>query len=213
MDCNFKKLCDLWNQQLQIWLVAEFHEKSKKPKNGSENDLFRYFWTKLLKDCFHICNLHYQICLSEKFPKKNPKKSEFRTKNDLFWHFWARILKHYCHIWNKQPQICLPKTSCEKSKVPKLRSKNVLPSYFSARNLQHKLSYLKSARSNLLNFKFLQKIKMRQNGTENAGFLFFWTIILKHYCHVWNQHCQIGLTEKFDHKTKKPEFWTKNALF
>ena len=136
LDYNFKKLCDIWSQQLQVCLVAEFHEKTKMPKNGSKNELFGYFWARILKHCFHICNLHYQICLTEKFPKKNTKKSEFWTKNDLFWHFWARILKHYCLIWNQQPQICWIAKLHEKRKMPKYGIKNAL------------LWYLRSATTN-----------------------------------------------------------------
>ena len=87
LDYNFKKLCDIWNQQLQICLVAEFHEKTKMPKNGSKNDLFGYFWARILKHCFHICNLHYQICLTENFRKKTQKSLNFVPNMTCFVNF------------------------------------------------------------------------------------------------------------------------------
>ena len=57
------------------------------------------------------------------------------------------------------------------------------------------LSYLKSAPSNLFNFKFSSKIKISKLGTKNALFGYFWARIFKNYCHIWNQHprsCLIG---------------------
>ena len=84
LDYKFKKLCDIWNQQLQICLLAEFHEKTKMPKNGSKNDLFGYFWARILKHCFHICNLHYQICLTEKVLKKTQNSLNFGPKITCF---------------------------------------------------------------------------------------------------------------------------------
>ena len=37
--------------------------------------------------------------------------------------------------------------------------------------------------------------------------------ILKHYCHIWNQHPQICLIGKFCQKTKMHKFGTKNVFF
>ena len=43
--------------------------------------------------------------------------------------------------------------------------------------------------------KFLEKTKMPKLGTENVWFMYFWAGIWKQYCHVWNQHPRIYLTE------------------
>ena len=93
------------------------------PKNGSKNELFGYFWARILKHCFHICNLHYQICLTENFRKKTPKKSEFRTKYDLFCQFCARILLHYIYISIPQTEICRLAKVDDKVKMPKYRTR------------------------------------------------------------------------------------------
>ena len=57
------------------------------PKNGSKNDLFGYFWARILKHCFHICNLHYQICLTENFRKKTQKSLNFVPNMACFVNF------------------------------------------------------------------------------------------------------------------------------
>ena len=98
----------------KICLIIKFRIKIKKPKFGTKNALFWYFWTKMAylgifglefyKYYCHIWNQHPQICLIAKFCEKE-KIPKFGTKNALFGYFWARILKNYCHIWNQHPQI------------------------------------------------------------------------------------------------------------
>ena len=59
--------------------------------------------------------------------------------------------------------------------------------------------------------KFLEKTKISKFGTENFWFMYFWAGIWKQYCHVWNQHPRICLTEKICKKTDIRKFGTKNA--
>ena len=47
--------------------------------------------------------------------------------------------------------------------------------------------------------------------TKNGLFEYFWAGILKHKCHIRNQHPRICLTAKFC-ETKLPKFGTNNAL-
>ena len=43
---------------------------------------------------------------------------------------------------------------------------------------------------------------MPKIGTKSALFGYFWARTLKHYCHIWNQHLQIGLIAKFYEEKK-----------
>ena len=92
------------------------------------------------------------------------------------------------------------------NKKPKFRTKRALFGYFGARTLKN-LSYLKSAPSNLSNYKISRFRK------KNALLRYFSTIILKNYCHIWNQSLQICLISKFREEIKMHKFGTKNAIF
>ena len=75
------------------------------------------------------------------------------------------------------------------------------------------LSYLKTAPSNWSNCKISdQKCLIWVFLIKNAFFLCFWAIILKKYCHIWNQHPQICLVARFCETAKMCTFGTKNAL-
>ena len=52
------------------------------------------------------------------------------------WVFLAGIWKQYCHIWNQHPRICLISKFSEKTKIPKLGTKDALIGYFGARILK-----------------------------------------------------------------------------
>ena len=131
-----KNYCHFWNQHPQICLFANFHEKL-----GTKNAWFWFFSTGVWKQYCHTWNQHPRICQIAKFHKnkmpifdiKNAWCGYFWKKNALFRCFWARILKNYCHIWYPHPQICLFAKFCEKTKMPKLGTKNVLFGYFWAR--------------------------------------------------------------------------------
>ena len=75
------------------------------------------------------------------------------------------------------------------------------------------LSYLKSAPSNLSNWKLAEKTKFPKFGTKNALFGFIWGRILKNYCHISDQHPQICQIPKFCETVERPNFGTKNVLF
>ena len=72
---------------------------------------------------------------------------------------------------------------------------------FLCKNFKKLLSYFKSAPSNLSNSKIKKKKKPKLR-TENASFGYFWAKILKSNCHIWNQHHQICLIQKFHEKNK-----------
>ena len=114
----------------------------------------------------------------------------------------------YCKVW------------CKKTPL-KFGTANVWFGYFWAWiwkyychiwNQHILLSYLKSAPRICLIAKFRIKTKMPKFRTKNALFVYFWTVIWKNYCHIWNQHLRICLSVKFCEKMKMSKFLTKNAL-
>ena len=109
-----KNYCLIWNQHPQIRQIGKFRKKTKLPKFGTKNVLFRYFWATLLKNYCLIWNQHPQVCQIGKFCKKE-KLPKFVTKNALFGYFRNRTLKNYCHIWYQHP-ICVIEKFCEKQK-------------------------------------------------------------------------------------------------
>ena len=143
------------------------------PKNGSKNELFEYFWARLLKHCFHICNLHYQICLAEKFPKKTPKGLNFGPKMICFAIFGLEFLTHYCHIWDQQPQICWIGKLHGERKMPKYGIKNSLSWRFGAWILKHYCDILILHTQICRLAKFNEKVEMPKFRTRNALFGFF----------------------------------------
>ena len=70
----WKQFCHIWSQLPRIYLIAKFRGKTKMPKFWTKNDLFGYFWPKMLKylgifgleSYCHIWNQHPQICLIAK---------------------------------------------------------------------------------------------------------------------------------------------------
>ena len=77
--------------------------------------------------------------------------------------------------------------------------------------LKRILSYLKSAHSDLYNWKLSRKKKMPKFWSKNA---LFWGTILKKYCHILNQHPRFWPTAKFgDKKKKMTKVGTKSTLF
>ena len=76
--------------------------------------------------------------------------SIFCSKNALFGYFWARIWENYFHIWNQHLQICQIVKFFGKIIMSKFATKNALFLWW---NLTTISSYLKSATSNLSNWK------------------------------------------------------------
>ena len=135
----------------------------------------------------------------------------FGTKNARIADFGAPSWTYHFHIWNRHPRICLTAKFCQKKrrKMSKFGTKNAL--YFQPRIFKKLLSYLKSAPSNLSNWKVLQKNpKMSKFGTKNALFWYFWARIWKSYCHIWNQHSRISQKWVFNSYS---EFWYKVRCF
>ena len=42
-----KNYSNIWNQHLQITVIAKFCEETKRPKCKTKNALFVYFWPKM----------------------------------------------------------------------------------------------------------------------------------------------------------------------
>ena len=63
-----------------------------------------------------------------------------------------------------------------------------------------------------MNRNILYKTKIFQTSNKKC-IVWFWSLSLKNYCHIWNQHPQICQFAKFRDKTMMSRFGTKNALF
>ena len=72
---------------------------------------------------------------------------------------------------------------------------------------------MKSAFSNLPNWKILPKYRNVSIWDQNALFKYFWAIILKDYCHIWNHHPWIYLSAQFCKKTKTKTKQNKAKMF
>ena len=46
---EFLKNCDIWNQHLQTYQIANIGKNLKFTQFGSKNALFGYFWARILK--------------------------------------------------------------------------------------------------------------------------------------------------------------------
>ena len=141
-----------------ICQFLESREKTTMSILGTNNDLFRNFRVRILKQHCHIWNQHPRICLVLKFRVK-VKMSKFGTKNTLFGYFWVRMWKNYSHIWNHQPQTSQFAKFRKKTIMFKSVTQNALFGYFWAGILKDIISYSKSASSNLSNYKILQRKK------------------------------------------------------
>ena len=166
----------------------------------TKNAWFGYFWAGILENCFHIRNQHLRISVVSKFCEET-KVPKFGTKNALLgifdqecliWVFLGNNYKGNCsHIWNQHPRFCLIVKFCEKTKIPKFGTKNVLFGYFWARILKNYCQIWNQHYQICQTVRFCEKTKMAIFGTKNALFGYFWARILKKYCHIWNQHPQI----------------------
>ena len=161
-----KNYCQVCNQHFRICLIAKFCEETKMQNLGPKMPYLVVFGLEFQKKLLSYWNPHPQICLFAKFHEKT-KMPKFWTKNAWFGYFWTEIWKQYSHIWNQHPQICLIAKFLGKTKTPKFWTKMALFGYFWTKmfyfgifgqEFQKKLlSYLKSAASNLSNWKILRK--------------------------------------------------------
>ena len=185
-----KQYCHIWNQHLQICLIAKFYEIMKMAKFGSKKEWIGYFWAGIWKQCCNSWNQHPRICLTAKLYEKI-EMLKIGIKNTLFGILGLKFFKNYCHILNQHPQISLFTKSCKKN-PPKW-----FILVFLGWNLKKILSCLNQHDWVCPIAKCGSKIKILNFETKNAWFGYFWARILKGYCHIWNQHTQIGLTAKF----------------
>ena len=152
----------------------------------------------------YICD---QKCLVWAFFTKKPYSDIFALEFE----------KNYCHIWNQHPQILVMRKVCEKTKIPKLGSKNALFWYFWGRTLKSYSHIWNRHRWIRIIAKFCEETKMPTFGyfwpkmpyLGIFGLDCFW----KNYCYIWNRHRRICQMAKFCENTKMPNFGTKNALF
>ena len=57
------------NKDAEICLIVKFCENTKMSKFGTKKALFENFWTRILKNYWHISNQHPRICLIAKLDK------------------------------------------------------------------------------------------------------------------------------------------------
>ena len=81
--------------------------------------------------------------------------------------------------WNQHPQICLIARFCEKTKIPKLGTKNSLFEYFWARILKNYYHIWNQHHRVSVIAKFREETKMTNFGTKSALFGYFWVRVLK----------------------------------
>ena len=119
-----------------------------------------------------------QKCLILVFLGHNFKKAavifEISTKIPYLDIFGQELWKNYCHIWNLHPQICLFVKLHEKTKLPKIGSKNAWFGYFYApvwKQYCHIWNHHPRIR---LIAKFCGKTKMLKFETKNALLGYFW---------------------------------------
>ena len=102
--------CHIWNQQLQICLIAKFCEETKITTFGIKNAIFGYFWPRFLKHYRLVRNQHLRISVTAKFceetkmPKSGTKNQAFLVPDLRIFIFapnFARrqIQGRWCQIW------------------------------------------------------------------------------------------------------------------
>ena len=84
---------------------------------------------------------------------------------------------------------------------------------FLVKNLKKLLSCFKSTPSSLINCKVSYKNKQLKIETKMNYFGYFWTRILKNYCHISNHHFQTWLIRNSCKKIKIAKNCKKNVLF
>ena len=112
----------------------------------------------------------------------------------------------------------------QKTKISKFETKNVWFGYFWTGNLENYCQIWKPDLRICLIAKFGAYTKMLKLGTKKRLIWVFFIktavlgyfgarIILKNFCHIWNQHPWICLIEKYCEIRKMSKFETKSALF
>ena len=125
--------CHIWNHA-RILLNTNFVQKYRSLNLPEiyQKYLICVFWEAFLKNHCHIWNQSPRICLIHKVWCKT-KNPQIWDQECLIWVFLSWNLIISCHIWNQLPRICLSEKSCERIRMPKFGTKNVLLGYFWAR--------------------------------------------------------------------------------
>ena len=180
-------------------------------KFRTKNASFGYFWAGIWKCCY-IGDQQSRICHCKILC--NNENALIWDQKCLIWVFWSNTFKkNCCNVWNQHPQIFLIAKFCEKTKTPKFGIKNTIFGYFWLKILYLVIFGLEFEK-NIFIFEIsvlVQIQKIFKFETKNALFGCFWSIILKRYCHIWNQHHWICVTAKFCEETKIPEVGTKKV--
>ena len=155
--------------------------RTKVLKFGTKNELFEYFWPKMLYMVIfrlsflkkpYLKSAAISICLIAKY-REMKKMPKFGSKSALSGCFWARILKNYFHIWNQHLQISVIVKFYEETKIPKFVTKNAWFRYFSA-GVWKQFCHIWNQHPQICpTAKFGGKSKMLTFGIKNALFRYF----------------------------------------
>ena len=114
------------------YLSTKFRGKLKRPKFGTKNALFGYFWDRNFKIILSYLKWAPSDLTNSKISWNN-ENTKFGTKNALYEYFGARIFKNYCQIWNQHPQNFLIAKFCKSTKMPKFLTEDAFFRSFWAR--------------------------------------------------------------------------------
>ena len=82
-----KNYSHIWNQHLQLPVIAKFCEETKMPKFGTKNVLFECFWARILKMLLSYLKSAPSNLSITKFCKKNQKYLNLRPKMPYLGNF------------------------------------------------------------------------------------------------------------------------------
>ena len=125
----WKKYCHIWNQHLQISVIAKFCEDKKCLNLGPKMPYLGIRFLEKLLLYLKSAPSNLSKKTSRKFHEKI-KMSKFWTKEAWFGYSWIEIWKQYCPIWNQHSRICLLAEFRGKTKMHELGIKNTLIGYF-----------------------------------------------------------------------------------
>ena len=120
---------------------------------------------------------------------------KFGTKNALFGFFWARIKKNIVRCKISTIKFVYFQNFMRKQKCLNLEPKMPDLCTFGL-EFENKHPWICQI------VKFRDETKTPKFGTKRALIELFWAIILKNYCHIWNQHLRISLRENSVKKRK-----------
>ena len=178
MAGTWKQCCYIWNQRLEINLIAKFCEETKIRKFWYKNAviifdekycLCEFFGYNLKKTYCHIWNNHPWLCLTARY-SEIMKILKFITKSALFGYFCARTLKSSAHISNQHLQISVTVKFCEETKMARCGGEKCLIWVFLTKRLSN---------PNCLVANFREKTKILKYGTKHVLFGYFWERTLK----------------------------------